>query len=151
MTKPNFTKPGDKKAVETAREFTPRFDANGLITAVVTDFDSSVLLMVAHMNAQALAKTIESGEAWYWSRSRQELWYKGATSGTIQTINEIRTDCDQDALWLKVTVQGAGATCHTGMPGCFYRKVEMNDGKIRLVRDNVSPLFDPKEIYSNKT
>ena len=151
MTKSGFAKPGDKKAVETTREFTPRFDANGLITAVVTDFDSGDLLMVAHMNAQSLTKTIESGEAWYWSRSRQELWHKGATSGTIQTINEIRTDCDQDAIWLKVTVQGAGATCHTGMPGCFYRKVEMNDGKIRLVRDNVSPLFDPKEIYSNKT
>ncbi len=151
MTELEFQEPGDKKAVETAREFTPRFDANGLITAVVTDFDSGDLLMVAHMNAQSLAKTIESGEAWYWSRSRQELWHKGATSGTIQTINEIRTDCDQDAIWLKVTVQGAGATCHTGMPGCFYRKVEMNDGKIRLVRENVSPLFDPKEIYSNKT
>ena len=151
MTKSQFPTARDKEQLEAGREFTPRFDAAGLVTAVVTDFDSGELLMLAHMNAQALEKTIESGEAHYWSRSRQELWHKGATSGTVQHVNEMRTDCDQDAIWLKVTVQGAGASCHTGMPGCFYRRIEKVDSKTRLVRDNISPLFDPKEIYGNKT
>ena len=91
--------------------------------------------MVAHMNAEALARTIETGEAWYWSRSRGELWHKGATSGQIQTVREIRIDCDQDALLLKVQVAGDGGCCHTGRRSCFYRKVESANGEIRLVVD----------------
>ncbi|OYX01473.1 MAG: hypothetical protein B7Z14_06135, partial [Bosea sp. 32-68-6] len=97
------------------------FDANGLVTCVTTDAATGELLMVAHMNAQALARSIETGEAWYWSRSRGELWHKGATSGQIQTIVEMRVDCDQDALWLKVQVAGDGGCCHTGRRSCFYR------------------------------
>ncbi len=151
MTKPLFQSPGDKENLESTVELTPRFDSNGLITAVVTDYENGELLMVAHMNDEALAKTIETGQSHFWSRSRQQLWHKGATSGTTQQVHEIRIDCDQDAIWLKVSVSGANATCHTGMPGCFYRRIEIAAGKTRLVRDAIDPLFDPAEIYGNKT
>jgi phosphoribosyl-AMP cyclohydrolase len=105
----------------------PRYDAHGLVTAVVTDAANGELLMVAHMNAQALERTLVTGEAHYWSRSRGELWHKGATSGEIQTVVELRIDCDQDALWLKVAQQGGGC-CHVGYPSCFYRVVRDADG-----------------------
>ena len=101
----------------------PRFGPDGLITCVTTHAASGEVLMVAHMNAEALAKTIETGEAWYWSRSRGELWRKGATSGQVQTVVEMRIDCDQDATWLKVRVGGDGGCCHTGRRSCFYRIV----------------------------
>lgn len=110
-----------KSALEEGTTLAPRFDASGLVTCVTTDADTGELLMVAHMNAEALARSIETGEAWYWSRSRAELWHKGATSGQIQTIVEMRVDCDQDALWLKVKVAGDGGCCHTGRRSCFYR------------------------------
>lgn len=99
----------------------PKWDAVGLITAVVTDADTGALLMVAHMNADALAATIATGEAHYWSRSRRELWHKGATSGHIQRVVEMRVDCDQDAIWL--AVEPAGPACHTGATSCFYRRI----------------------------
>ena len=99
----------------------PKWDAVGLITAVATDAATGELLMVAHMNADALAATIATGEAHYWSRSRRELWHKGATSGHVQRVVEMRVDCDQDAIWLKV--EPAGPACHTGAASCFYRKV----------------------------
>lgn len=118
---PPFPAAPDKQALEEGVELSPRFDANGLVTCVTTDAETGELLMVAHMNADALARTIETGEAWYWSRSRGELWHKGATSGQIQTIVEMRVDCDQDALWLKVKVAGDGGCCHTGRRSCFYR------------------------------
>jgi len=111
----------DKHALEEGTVLSPRFDANGLVTVVATEADSGAVLMVAHMNAEALKRSIETGEAWYWSRSRQELWHKGATSGQIQTIVEMRVDCDQDALWIKVKVAGDGGCCHTGRCSCFYR------------------------------
>lgn len=111
----------DKHALEESDQFAPRFDANGLITCVTIDAASGELLMVAHMNAEALARSIETGEAWYWSRSRGQLWHKGDTSGQIQTIVEMRVDCDQDALLLKVNVAGDGGCCHTGRRSCFYR------------------------------
>jgi len=110
----------------------PRFDASGLITAVVTDARDGELLMVAHMNEEALRLTLETGIAHYWSRSRATLWIKGETSGNLQSVVELRTDCDQDALWLKVRVAGDGPTCHTGRRSCFYRQVLSNDGKISL-------------------
>ncbi|RYY23758.1 MAG: phosphoribosyl-AMP cyclohydrolase [Sphingomonadales bacterium] len=106
----------------------PKYDSNGLITAVATDM-SGVLLMVAHMNADALAATLESGEATFWSRSRNRLWKKGETSGHVLKVQEVRIDCDQDALWLKC--EPLGPACHTGERSCFYRVIE--DG--RLVRD----------------
>jgi phosphoribosyl-AMP cyclohydrolase len=111
----------DKHALEEGTVLSPRFDANGLVTVVATEADSGAVLMVAHMNAEALQRSIETGEAWYWSRSRKELWHKGATSGQIQTIVEMRVDCDQDALWIKVKVAGDGGCCHTGRCSCFYR------------------------------
>jgi phosphoribosyl-AMP cyclohydrolase len=117
--------------LETGTALTPRFDAQGLITAVATDVQTGVVLMVAHMNAEALEKSIATGEAHYWSRSRGELWHKGATSGQIQKIIELRIDCDQDAVWLKVAQQGGGC-CHVGFPLCFYRVVRQQDGTTRL-------------------
>jgi len=118
---PPFPIAADKRALEEGTTLSPRFDAHGLVTCVTTDAATGDLLMVAHMNAEALARSIETGEAWYWSRSRGELWHKGATSGQVQTIVEMRVDCDQDALWLKVTVAGDGGCCHTGRRSCFYR------------------------------
>lgn len=125
----------DKKALEEGDAFSPRFDASGLVTAVVTDAGDGMLLMVAHMNAEALALTIETGIAHYWSRSRSTLWKKGETSGNLQHVVEIRTDCDQDAVWLKVKVSGHDATCHTGRRSCFYRTVEFGAGGVRLGND----------------
>lgn len=116
-----FPSPGDRRAVEEGAAFAPRFDAQGLVTCVATHADSGEVLMVAHMNAESLRKTIETGEAWYWSRSRCALWRKGDTSGQIQTVVEMRVDCDQDAIWLRVRVGGDGGCCHTGRRSCFYR------------------------------
>ena len=119
-----FPKPSlDNHELEDGASFTPKFDANGLITAVVTEAHDGQLLMVAHMNAESLALTLETGIAHYWSRSRQSLWKKGETSGNMQIVVELRTDCDQDALWLRVSVTGDGVTCHTGKKSCFYRVV----------------------------
>jgi len=104
-------------------EFLPQFNKDGLITAIAQDHQSKEILMLAWMNQDALQKTIETGEAHYWSRSRQELWHKGATSGAVQAIKEVRIDCDQDALILMVHQNGDGA-CHTGRSSCFYRKIK---------------------------
>jgi phosphoribosyl-AMP cyclohydrolase len=137
----------DKTELEGAGDFTPRFDDHGLITAIVTDVHDGALLMVAHMNADALALTLETGVAHYFSRSRQKIWKKGETSGNLQSVKAIHTDCDQDALWLKVEVAGHEATCHTGRRSCFYRSVEMQDGKavVRITDDKRH--FDPETIY----
>jgi phosphoribosyl-AMP cyclohydrolase len=120
----NLTFELDKNAREEGTVLAPRFDANGLVTAVVTDAGDGTLLMVAHMNEEALRLTLETGIAHYWSRSRRALWKKGETSGNFQRVVEMRVDCDQDALWLKVKVAGDGVTCHTGRRSCFYRTVE---------------------------
>jgi phosphoribosyl-AMP cyclohydrolase len=123
-----FPPPGTTAEVEEGTALTPHFGPDGLITCVATDADTGEVLMVAHMNAEALARTIGTGEAWYWSRSRRELWRKGATSGQTQTVIEMRVDCDQDALWLKVRVGGDGGCCHTGRRSCFYRSVPLGAG-----------------------
>jgi phosphoribosyl-AMP cyclohydrolase len=128
----SFNKAANKQALEEGLVLAPRFDANGLITCVTTEADSGEVLMVAHMNAEALSRTIESGEAWYWSRSRQSLWHKGDTSGQIQTVVEMRIDCDQDAIWLKVKVAGDGGCCHTGRTSCFYRLLPTATGEVAL-------------------
>ncbi|MEZ5811606.1 MAG: phosphoribosyl-AMP cyclohydrolase [Rhizobiaceae bacterium] len=122
----------DKAALERGAEFTPRFDENGLVTAVVTATDGGDLLMVAHMNADALALSLETGIAHFWSRSRATLWKKGETSGNLLHIDEMRTDCDQDAVWLKVRIAGDGAACHTGERSCFYRQVTTTDDEATL-------------------
>jgi phosphoribosyl-AMP cyclohydrolase len=137
----------DKKVLEEDSVFTPRFDANGLVTTVVTDAEDGMLLMVAHMNAEALALTLETGIAHYWSRTRKALWKKGETSGNFQHVVEMRTDCDQDAVWLRVKVLGHDATCHTGRRSCFYRTVGLTDGKGTLASDGSKPLFDAENIY----
>jgi phosphoribosyl-AMP cyclohydrolase len=115
---------------EEGLRFQPKFDASGLVTCVATDATSGEVLMVAHMNEEALRKTIASGEAWYYSRSRKSLWRKGETSGHVQRVVEMRTDCDQDAIWIRV--EQAGAACHTGRRSCFYRKLESGNGGARL-------------------
>ncbi|WP_439572536.1 phosphoribosyl-AMP cyclohydrolase [Phreatobacter sp.] len=120
---PDFSPPGLKADLEEGVTLTPRFGPDGLITAVTSDAQSGDLLMVAHMNAEALKLTIETGEAHYWSRSRKALWHKGDTSGQIQSVVEMRIDCDQDAVWLKVRVGGDGGSCHTGRRTCFYRAI----------------------------
>lgn len=127
-----FPNAADKSALEEGAVFAPRFDANGLIACVATDADSGELLMVAYMNADSLQRTLETGEAWYWSRSRQALWRKGDTSGQIQTVAEMRVDCDQDAIWLKVRVGGDGGCCHTGRRSCFYRVHPVGGGSAVL-------------------
>lgn len=148
MTIVQFSDPsGDKRELEQGDAFTPRFDAAGLVTAVVTDAEDGMLLMVAHMNAEALALTLETGIAHYWSRSRNALWKKGETSGNFQHLVEIRTDCDQDAVWLRVEVSGHDATCHTGRRSCFYRTVALVEGKATLAGDGSQPLFDAQETY----
>lgn len=129
-----FDAPGAKAEVEEGAVFTPRFDANGLIACIAVDATDGQVLMLAHMNAESLARTLETGEAWYWSRSRGELWHKGATSGQIQRIVEMRVDCDQDAVLIRVDVGGDGGCCHTGRRDCFYRGVELKGaaGPVRL-------------------
>lgn len=139
----------DKAKLEDAGDFTPRFDDRGLITAIVTDAHDGVLLMVAHMNAEALALTLETGTAHYFSRSRAKIWKKGETSGNLQTVVEIRTDCDQDALLLKVEVGGHAATCHTGRRSCFYRTVELQDGKPIVRITDSHRHFDPQDVYGH--
>ncbi|MBO9419660.1 phosphoribosyl-AMP cyclohydrolase [Labrenzia sp. R4_2] len=138
----------DKATVEEGDRLMPKFDQDGLIAAVVTDFKTSEVLMVGYMNEEALKRTIETGEAWYWSRSRQGFWKKGETSGQIQKVQEILTDCDQDALVVKVTVEGNGATCHVGYRSCFFRKVaNTQDGTVRLENVEKEKVYDPKEVY----
>src|SRR3954447_9003346 len=129
-----FAAPGPKAAVEEGAVLTPRFGADGLVTAVAADADTGEVLMVAHMNAEALARTLATGEAWYWSRSRGELWRKGATSGQVQPVVEASIDCDQDAVLLKVRIAGDGGCCHTGRRSCFYRVVASDGATPRLVR-----------------
>ena len=125
--------------------FQPKFDASGLVTVVVTDAATGDVLMVAHMNDEALRKTVATGEAWYFSRSRNALWRKGETSGQTQRVVEMRTDCDQDAIWLRV--EQVGAACHTGRHSCFYRKIETDGDGARLAFVDAERLFDPVSVY----
>jgi phosphoribosyl-AMP cyclohydrolase len=130
---------------EEGLELKPRFDASGLITCVATDAATGEVLMVAHMDREALQKTIASREAWYFSRSRNALWRKGETSGQTQRVVEMRVDCDQDAVWIRV--EQVGAACHTGRKSCFYRKVEPGEGAVRLSAVDAERLFDPAAVY----
>jgi phosphoribosyl-AMP cyclohydrolase len=125
--------------------FQPKFDASGLVTVVATDAATGDVLMVAHMNDEALRKTAATGEAWYFSRSRNALWRKGETSGQTQRVVEMRTDCDQDAIWLRV--EQVGAACHTGRHSCFYRKIETDGDGARLAFVDAERLFDPASVY----
>jgi len=144
-----FAAPAAAAELEAGAALTPKFDADGLITAVATDAKSGDVLMVAHMNAQALAKTITTGEAWYFSRSRNALWKKGETSGHTQRVVEMRIDCDQDAVWMKV--EQVACACHTGRRSCFYRAVPLgtSEGQLRAAKLEFrnARTFDPKAAY----
>jgi len=138
--------------VEEGLDLAPKFDADGLIPCITTDASSGEVLMLGFMNAEALAQTIAAGEAYYWSRSRQCLWHKGATSGLTQEVVELRIDDDQDAIWLRVKVGGSGASCHVGYRSCFYRTVELgstSNGPPRLEFTETAKSFDPKDVYGD--
>ena len=129
--------------------FQPKYDASGLVTCVATDAASGEVLMVAPMNDEALRKTIATGEAWYFSRARNALWRKGETSGHTQRIVEMRMDCDQDAVWIRV--EQSGAACHTGRRSCFYRAVTSGQGETRLSFVDADMLFDPARVYGKQS
>ena len=141
------------KQVEESTSFAPKFDENGLIPVITSDYENGEALMQGYMNREALQKTIELGEAVYYSRSRKTLWHKGKISGLIQTIKEIRIDDDQDCLWLRVNVKG-GSSCHVGYRSCFYRTVPFgksveNKTKLVLKFTETEKVFDPKEVYGD--
>ena len=138
--------------IEEGHELAPKFDSDGLIAVVTTDVSSGELLMHGYMNAEALRRTIESGEAHYWSRSRACLWHKGATSGLVQHVEHMYIDDDQDAVWLRVRVEG-GASCHVGYRSCFYRSIPLgavaDDAAPRLEFTETERVFDPVEVYGD--
>jgi phosphoribosyl-AMP cyclohydrolase len=142
--------------VEESNDLAPKFDERGLITVVTTDASSGEVLMQGYMNTEALQRTISTGEAHYYSRSRQTLWHKGATSGLVQSVRELLIDDDQDCIWLRVDVSG-GASCHVGYRSCFYRKVPIGkdferkqiDGQIDLEWTETKKVFDPKKVYGD--
>ena len=142
--------------VEEGDDLAPKFDDRGLITVVTTDAESGEVLMQGYMNAEALGLTIRTGEAHYYSRSREVLWHKGATSGFVQKVRELLVDDDQDCIWLRVDVEG-GASCHVGYRSCFYRRVpvgdafddQQSDGHIDLEWTDREKVFDPKDVYGN--
>lgn len=146
-----FATRGSKAEVEEGDRLAPKFDADGLITAVAVDADDGVVLMVAHMNERALALTIETGEAHYYSRSRGRLWKKGEESGHVQKLVELQVDCDQDAVVMRVRMGGTGAACHTGHRSCFFRSVPLGSAPtpaLKLSVNDKGKLFDPAEVYA---
>jgi len=150
MNEIKFEKRKTIEQVEESTELAPKFDQDGLIPVVTTDFSSGEVLMQGYMNEEALKKTINLGEAVYYSRSRQTLWHKGKTSGLVQTVKEIRIDDDQDCVWLRVDVQG-GASCHVGYRSCFYRSVPFgeNSSSSILKFEEKEKVFDPKKVYGD--
>ena len=150
MSNIEFEKRKSIEQVEESDELAPKFDANGLIPVVTTDFSSGEVLMQGYMNEEAFKKTISLGEAVYFSRSRKSLWHKGKTSGLIQKIKEIRIDDDQDCVWLRVDVQG-GASCHVGYRSCFYRSIPLDNknSKIILKFEEKEKVFDPNKVYGD--
>ena len=143
-----FATPGSEAELEEGAALTPKFDADGLVTCVATDSNTGDVLMVAHMNAEALEKTIATGEAWYFSRSRRALWKKGESSGHNQRVIEMRVDCDQDSVWIKVEQEVAA--CHTGRRSCFYRSVPLGKPGAVTLEFRDAKVFDPKSAYKNK-
>ena len=151
MTDPvSFPKLDDKAAREEGDVFAPVFDAHGLLPVIVTSAKTGNVPIIAYMTAEALALSIETGEAHYWSRSRQSLWRKGETSGNTQRIVEMRTDCDQDVVWLKVEMKGDEACCHTGRVSCFYRAVPVGAAAGQAMRPvDAERRFDPEAVYGH--
>jgi phosphoribosyl-AMP cyclohydrolase len=136
MTDAPFAARGTKDEIEEGSTFAPKFDADGLIPCIAANADGGEVVMFAWMNADALSRTIATGQAWYWSRSRKKLWRKGEESGNTQSVVELRTDCDQDVILLKVRTGGDGANCHTGRRSCFYRLLPLGGGSRKLVFDD---------------
>ena len=137
-----FAERGDAETIEKGTAFAPKFDSDGLIVAVVAEASSGEVLMVAHMNRDALARTIETGQGWFWSRSRQRFWRKGEESGNTLAVTELRIDCDQDVLLVSATIAGDGVACHQGYRSCFYRTVPTGrrpDPTLKLVFDHTMP------------
>jgi phosphoribosyl-AMP cyclohydrolase len=147
MSESTFTAAHSASDLEEGLALTPKFDANGLVTCVTTDAGTGEVLMVAHMNAEALARTIATGEAWYFSRSRGTLWKKGETSGHAQRVLEMRVDCDQDAILIKV--EQSGGACHTGRRSCFYRAVQLGKPGPVALEMREERVFDPKSVYKD--
>ena len=149
-----FKKRDNIKEVEEGKYLAPKFDENGLIPVITADFKTGDILMHGFMNDEALKKTIESKEVFYWSRSRNKIWHKGQVSGFVQKVKEIRIDDDQDSIWLSVDI-GNGASCHVGYRSCFYRSIPLgkikNLQKIEMEFKEENKIFDPKKVYKNKT
>ena len=141
---------GAAQTIEETADFAPRWDATGVVPVIASDAVSGEVLMLAYMNAEALALTLQTGLAHYWSRSRARIWKKGEESGNLQRVVEMRTDCDQDALWITVEVAGAGASCHTGRRSCFYRAVTADGGSVRLTQVSAERMFDPAVVYAGR-
>lgn len=152
MSDKQFSERRSVEQVEEGTDLAPKFDEHGLIPAITTDAATGDVLMLGYMNAEALAKTIETGEAHYYSRSRQVLWHKGTTSGLVQKVVDLRIDDDQDAVWLKVDVAGSGASCHVGYMSCFYRSIPTGqkpttDLQLEFKEDEKT--FDPQDVYGD--
>ena len=149
-----FKKRHTIKEVEEGKYLSPKFDENGLIPVITTDFKTGVILMHGYMNYEALKKTIETKEAHYWSRSRKKIWHKGQVSGFIQKVKEIRIDDDQDSVWLSVDI-GNGSSCHVGYRSCFYRSIPLgkiiNEKELEMEFKETKKTFDPEKIYKDET
>ena len=146
----NFKKRISVEEVEEGLSLTPKFNEDGLIPCITTDNNTGEVLMVGYMNAESLTKTIENGEAYYFSRSQQKIWHKGSVSGLTQKIVKMKIDDDQDSIWISVDVSGSGASCHVGYKSCFYRSIPIKskvDDNIELIMDDEEKLFDPEEVY----
>tara|TARA_B100000029_G_scaffold284203_1_gene277892 strand:+ start:2042 stop:2509 length:468 start_codon:yes stop_codon:yes gene_type:complete len=148
-----FKKRDNIAQVEEGKYLAPKFDENGLIPVITTDCKSGVILMHGYMNNEALKKTIETKEAYYWSRSRKKIWHKGQVSGFVQKVKEIRIDDDQDSIWLSVDI-GEGASCHVGYRSCFYRSIPLgkieNTKELEIKFEEKNKIFDPKKIYKDE-
>ncbi len=149
-----FAARGDRSQIEEGLTLSPKFDKDGLIPAIATDAASGEVLMLAYMNEEALSRTVETGEAHYWSRSRQEIWRKGATSGNTQQVADLRIDCDQDAILMLVKQRGSGASCHVGYKSCFFRaiptgKAPTSDLALEYREDRKA--FDPEDVYGKSS
>ena len=143
-----FTNRNSIEQVEEGKFLAPKFDKNGIIPAVVTETSSGEVLMLGYMNKESLKKTIETREAYYWSRSREVLWKKGDSSGMIHQVDEILIDDDQDSLWLKVSIKGLGASCHVGYKSCFYRSIKnVVEQGVELEFTEDEKVFDPEIVY----
>ena len=148
-----FKKRHNIKEVEEGKYLSPKFDENGLIPVITTDYKNGDILMHGYMDCESLKKTIETKEAYYWSRSRKKMWHKGQVSGFVQKVKEIRIDDDQDSVWLSVDI-GNGSSCHVGYRSCFYRSIPLgkikNDNELEMKFKETKKIFDPKKVYKDE-